>query len=59
MIGGDAPALVIDHVQLAAPPGCEPAARRFYGGLLGLAESEKAARIGATPAPATCAPEVG
>lgn len=39
--GGDAPALVLDHVQLAAPPGCEAAARRFYGGLLGLAELDK------------------
>ena len=31
----------IDHVQLAAPPGCEAEARRFFGGLLGLAEVEK------------------
>jgi catechol 2,3-dioxygenase-like lactoylglutathione lyase family enzyme len=31
----------LDHVQLAAPPGCEPEARRFFGGLLGLAELEK------------------
>jgi catechol 2,3-dioxygenase-like lactoylglutathione lyase family enzyme len=31
----------LDHVQLAAPAGCEPAARRFYGGVLGLAELEK------------------
>ena len=31
----------IDHVQLAAPPGCEPEARRFFGGLLGLEELEK------------------
>jgi catechol 2,3-dioxygenase-like lactoylglutathione lyase family enzyme len=31
----------IDHVQLAAPSGCEPAARRFYGGLLGLREVTK------------------
>jgi hypothetical protein len=31
----------LDHVQLAAPPGCEPAAREFFGGLLGLAELEK------------------
>ena len=31
----------IDHVQLAAPPGCEPAARRFFGELLGLEELEK------------------
>ena len=31
----------IDHVQLAAPPSCEPEARRFFGGLLGLEEIEK------------------
>jgi len=31
----------IDRVQLAAPPGCEPAARDFYGGLLGLTEIAK------------------
>ena len=31
----------IDHVQVAAPPGCEPAARSFYGGLLELAEVGK------------------
>jgi catechol 2,3-dioxygenase-like lactoylglutathione lyase family enzyme len=31
----------LDHVQLAAPPGCEAAARRFYGELLGLREIEK------------------
>jgi catechol 2,3-dioxygenase-like lactoylglutathione lyase family enzyme len=31
----------LDHVQVAAPPGCEPVARRFYGGLLGLAEVAK------------------
>jgi catechol 2,3-dioxygenase-like lactoylglutathione lyase family enzyme len=28
-------------VQVAAPPGCEEAARAFYGDLLGLAEVEK------------------
>jgi catechol 2,3-dioxygenase-like lactoylglutathione lyase family enzyme len=28
-------------VQVAAPPGCEEAARAFYGGLLGLAELDK------------------
>ena len=28
-------------MQVAAPPGCEPAARQFYGGLLGLPEIEK------------------
>jgi catechol 2,3-dioxygenase-like lactoylglutathione lyase family enzyme len=31
----------IDHVQVAAPPGCETEARRFYGELLGLEEIEK------------------
>ena len=31
----------IDHVQIAAPPGCEAEARNFFGRLLGLAESEK------------------
>ena len=31
----------IDHVQVAAPPGCEPEARAFYAGLLGLEELEK------------------
>jgi catechol 2,3-dioxygenase-like lactoylglutathione lyase family enzyme len=33
--------LGIDHVQVAAPPGCEADARAFYGGLLGLEELEK------------------
>ena len=31
----------IDHVQVAAPPGCEAEARAFYGGVLGLRELEK------------------
>jgi catechol 2,3-dioxygenase-like lactoylglutathione lyase family enzyme len=31
----------VDHVQVAAPPGCEEAARAFYGGVLGLAELSK------------------
>jgi catechol 2,3-dioxygenase-like lactoylglutathione lyase family enzyme len=31
----------IDHVQLAAPPGCEAEARRFFGDVLGLEELEK------------------
>ena len=31
----------IDHVQIAAPQGCEDAARRFFGRLLGLEEIEK------------------
>ena len=35
------PLVGVDHVQLAAPPGCEPAARRFFGDLLGLDEVEK------------------
>lgn len=33
--------LGIDHVQVAAPAGCEEAARGFYGGLLGLEEIPK------------------
>jgi catechol 2,3-dioxygenase-like lactoylglutathione lyase family enzyme len=31
----------IDHVQIAAPPGCEDDARSFYGGLLGMEELRK------------------
>jgi catechol 2,3-dioxygenase-like lactoylglutathione lyase family enzyme len=31
----------IDHVQLAAPVGCEDDARRFFGELLGLEEIKK------------------
>jgi catechol 2,3-dioxygenase-like lactoylglutathione lyase family enzyme len=31
----------LDHVQVAAPAGCETQARRFYGELLGLAEMDK------------------
>jgi hypothetical protein len=33
--------LGIDHVQVAAPPGSEGQARRFYGDLLGLPELPK------------------
>jgi catechol 2,3-dioxygenase-like lactoylglutathione lyase family enzyme len=33
--------LGIDHVQVAAPRGCEAEARAFYGGLLGLEELQK------------------
>ncbi len=40
-----APALTLDHVQLAAPSGCEVGARRFYGELLGLTEIEKPAGL--------------
>lgn len=36
------PVTGIDHVQLAAPEGCEAAAREFFGGLLGLQEIPKA-----------------
>lgn len=35
----------IDHVQVAAPSGCEEAARRFYGELLGLEEIPKPAAL--------------
>jgi catechol 2,3-dioxygenase-like lactoylglutathione lyase family enzyme len=31
----------VDHVQVAAPAGCEEAARAFYGGVLGLEELPK------------------
>jgi len=45
---GAAVAIVgLDHVQIAAPPGCEADARRFYGALLGLAELEKPAALAA------------
>ncbi|HVY45449.1 MAG TPA: VOC family protein [Minicystis sp.] len=37
----------IDHVQVAAPPGGEPAARAFYGELLGMAELAKPAALAA------------
>jgi catechol 2,3-dioxygenase-like lactoylglutathione lyase family enzyme len=35
----------LDHVQLCVPPGAEPAAREFYGTLLGLREIEKPAPL--------------
>jgi catechol 2,3-dioxygenase-like lactoylglutathione lyase family enzyme len=35
----------IDHVQVAAPRGCEGQARAFYGGLLGLTELDKPAAL--------------
>lgn len=31
----------IDHIQLAAPKGCEEQARAFFGGVLGLEEISK------------------
>jgi len=33
----------IDHIQIAAPEGCESAARDFYGSVLGMKEIEKPA----------------
>jgi catechol 2,3-dioxygenase-like lactoylglutathione lyase family enzyme len=39
------PVVGLDHVQVAAPPGCEAEARRFYGELLGLEEIEKPAEL--------------
>jgi catechol 2,3-dioxygenase-like lactoylglutathione lyase family enzyme len=36
---------VIHHVQLAAPPGSEPAARAFWGGALGFEEIDKPAAL--------------
>ncbi|MGC1615368.1 MAG: hypothetical protein WA736_11835 [Candidatus Acidiferrum sp.] len=35
----------VDHTQVAAPEGCEHAAREFYGLLLGLHEIEKPASL--------------
>ena len=35
----------LDHVQLAAPPGCEEAGRAFFGQLLGLAELPRPAAL--------------
>jgi catechol 2,3-dioxygenase-like lactoylglutathione lyase family enzyme len=37
----DAAPPALDHVQVAAPAGCEARARWFYGELLGLDEVEK------------------
>ncbi|MBN9046970.1 MAG: VOC family protein [Rhizobiales bacterium] len=37
--------LALDHVQLAMPAGGEDDARRFYAGLLGLAEVAKPANL--------------
>jgi len=37
----------LDHVQVAAPVGCEQEARRFYGELLGLDEVAKPASLAA------------
>ncbi len=40
-IDREGPVIGLDHVQVAAPPGCEGDAREFYGGSLGLPELEK------------------
>ncbi len=37
--------LGIDHVQLAAPPGCEAAARKFYVEILCMRELSKPADL--------------
>jgi catechol 2,3-dioxygenase-like lactoylglutathione lyase family enzyme len=37
----------VDHVQVAAPPGCEAQARAFYGGVLGMDELPKPAQLAA------------
>jgi len=42
------PVIALDHVQIAAPPGCEEAARAFYAGLLRLEEIPKAPGVAAT-----------
>lgn len=40
--------IVLDHVQVAAPTGCEEEARSFYGTLLGLPEIPKPAALAST-----------
>ena len=37
--------LKIDHIQVAAPEGCEEKARNFYSGILGMKELEKPAPL--------------
>lgn len=37
--------LGLDHLQIAAPPGCEQQARRYFGEQLGLTELEKPAAL--------------
>ncbi len=37
--------IALDHIQIAAPGGCEREARRFFGDLLGLVEIEKPAPL--------------
>lgn len=39
------PFVLIDHVQLAMPPGQEEMARRFYGGVLGMVEIPKPSKL--------------
>jgi catechol 2,3-dioxygenase-like lactoylglutathione lyase family enzyme len=39
------PEPALDHVQIAAPPGCEPAARHFFVDLLGIEELPKPAPL--------------
>jgi Glyoxalase-like domain len=39
------PEVELDHVQIAAPPGSEPAARGFFGELIGLEELDKPAPL--------------
>ncbi len=37
----------VDHIQIAAPKGCEAAGRRFFGELFGLEELPKPAPLAA------------
>ena len=37
--------IALDHVQIAAPPGCEADARRFYGETLGMREIPKPEKL--------------
>jgi catechol 2,3-dioxygenase-like lactoylglutathione lyase family enzyme len=40
-------AVELDHVQIAAPPDCEAAARHYFGDLLGLREIAKPTALAA------------
>jgi len=45
LVGDRVTVIGLDHVQLAAPPGCEAETRRFFEGVLGLSELPKPASL--------------
>ena len=42
----ESPPIALDHAQVIAPPGALDEARRFYGELVGLEETERPAAMG-------------